>query len=1050
MKKLAPLSLLSCVVLLLIPTGQCYSQDFWKGKIISNNGNSPRVYSLVDGSIYKFNSGSKAWEKRGAGPTGLSDFPELQLDDRGFIWGIRSDGTMIYSKDEGTTWDVFGKNPAGYASFFKIVGDYVYSSGFVDGTSKVYRRKADASTGWQVIMSGESPDDITVTANGDIYLSVYLMKVFKSANNGTSWTNTGGPDYKFNSSPAFLTSIGNKVFVGTYWDGVYYTDDGGTSWKKSTGFPTGQPTINGSRGVSRIVIRNETDVFALVKDQSAVFGWYKSADGGQSFQPMNFPFNRWVVRWLDEMGLSGNDLIVSSDYRGFFHTSNDGASWTEANNGVNNVKPHHVSRMMKNSSGDLFALMSTGIFGPGPGNSWGILKSTDNGGSWVQVDDQVEDEYNTLEDLLVARNGHLYVTTYKQGTYLKSQDNGVTWQKNTITGGSFGSPSTITMIREVGLDSILIASYFNNLWRTYDGGATWTERVIKPSSGVMSFDTKGKTVYAISKDQVNYNGLYKSTDLGDTWTKINVNGTQKFDRIKIYGTSLFATVGTSLYRSDDDGVNWTNITPVIEGNNYITCLEIVETTTSGGRTQAVEAHLLLGTFAGLYSRSLQSTEWKKTENGSIYSVSTSGNQVFVGTETGSTVEVVAEAIKTAQSISFSSLSAKTIGDASFQISASASSGLPVTFTSSNLAVATISGGTVTVVGAGTTQIIARQAGNATISAAPPASRVLVVSKKTQTISFNAISAKDVNDAPFAITATSSSGLPVSFSSDNSLVATVDGNMITIKGLGSARITASQGGDNTFGMADPVTRELTVVAKANQTITFSAIPDKTVGDPNFGLAASSTSNLPVAFTTVSDRITIAGSQVTLVKPGRVIVIANQPGNDSYNAAPPVEQSFCIRAAKPTITVSTTPSETPTLTSSAPSGNQWYKDGSAIAGATGNTLVATSVGVYKVQVKVDDCVSEFSSDLALIVTGVFDGENSVLAVYPNPVGDYVEVRGIAGEPGDTRLYDLTGRIIPLLLERRDDAYHGDVRHLSHGIYLLRIQQGNSVRQVKLFKK
>src|SRR6185436_12481694 len=68
--------------------------------------------------------------------------------------------------------------------------------------------------------------------------------------------------------------------------------------------------------------------------------------------------------------------------------------------------------------------------------------------------------------------------------------------------------------------------------------------------------------------------------------------------------------------------------------------------------------------------------------------------------------------KVSQTINFSALTAKTYGDASFSLTAIASSGLPVRFTSSDLNVATISGNTVTIVGAGSPIISAIQDGNA--------------------------------------------------------------------------------------------------------------------------------------------------------------------------------------------------------------------------------------------------------------------------------------------------------------------------------------------------
>ncbi|WP_316797610.1 MBG domain-containing protein, partial [Pedobacter agri] len=70
-----------------------------------------------------------------------------------------------------------------------------------------------------------------------------------------------------------------------------------------------------------------------------------------------------------------------------------------------------------------------------------------------------------------------------------------------------------------------------------------------------------------------------------------------------------------------------------------------------------------------------------------------------------------------QTISFAALANKTFGDAAFTLTATGgASANPVTYTSSNTAVATISGNTVTIVGAGTTSITASQAGNANYNA----------------------------------------------------------------------------------------------------------------------------------------------------------------------------------------------------------------------------------------------------------------------------------------------------------------------------------------------
>ena len=80
-----------------------------------------------------------------------------------------------------------------------------------------------------------------------------------------------------------------------------------------------------------------------------------------------------------------------------------------------------------------------------------------------------------------------------------------------------------------------------------------------------------------------------------------------------------------------------------------------------------------------------------------------------------------------QIITFAALSPQTFGNSTFALSATRlDSGLPVSYSSSNLGVATISGSTVTIVGAGTATITASQAGNASYAAAPSVTQVLTV------------------------------------------------------------------------------------------------------------------------------------------------------------------------------------------------------------------------------------------------------------------------------------------------------------------------------------
>lgn len=95
------------------------------------------------------------------------------------------------------------------------------------------------------------------------------------------------------------------------------------------------------------------------------------------------------------------------------------------------------------------------------------------------------------------------------------------------------------------------------------------------------------------------------------------------------------------------------------------------------------------------------------------------------------VSLVPKAPSANQTISFENIT-KVYGDADFS-PATASSGLPVSYTSSNPAVATVVDGKLHITGSGTAQITANQEGSITVNPAPPITKTLTVNKAPLTI-----------------------------------------------------------------------------------------------------------------------------------------------------------------------------------------------------------------------------------------------------------------------------------------------------------------------------
>ncbi len=167
--------------------------------------------------------------------------------------------------------------------------------------------------------------------------------------------------------------------------------------------------------------------------------------------------------------------------------------------------------------------------------------------------------------------------------------------------------------------------------------------------------------------------------------------------------------------------------------------------------------------------------------------------------------------------------------------------------------------------------------------------------QNQTITFPTIANKVTTDAPFTLSATATSGLPVSYQIVSG-PATVSGNTVTLGGTtGTVVVRASQAGNSSWNAASPVDRSFTVGQPGlqNQTILFNNIGNKLTTDVPFTISATASSNLPVTFTLISGPATLSGATVTLTgQPGTVTIRASQAGNSSYNPAPNVDRTFTV--------------------------------------------------------------------------------------------------------------------------------------------------------------
>ena len=199
----------------------------------------------------------------------------------------------------------------------------------------------------------------------------------------------------------------------------------------------------------------------------------------------------------------------------------------------------------------------------------------------------------------------------------------------------------------------------------------------------------------------------------------------------------------------------------------------------------------------------------------------------------------------ASTITFGQLSDVVFGSGAVTLSGTASSSLPVTYTSTTTGICTIANNIVTLKAGGTCSITASQPGNSYFAAAPGVVQGFTITPAAQTITFVTPAGIPLSFGPTALEITASSGLAVSLTSTTLAVCSVSGNNVIPLTLGTCSVTADQAGNASYSAAPAVTRRFSVI-NGLPAISFAAIPAQILGTPPFPISAKASTGLPVGF------------------------------------------------------------------------------------------------------------------------------------------------------------------------------------------------------------
>ncbi len=331
-------------------------------------------------------------------------------------------------------------------------------------------------------------------------------------------------------------------------------------------------------------------VTKFFENDSALFvgtyaqGVYKSYDHGNSWLAANTGIENMQV-----ISLAADSLYIyaGTGTEGVYRSSDQGTTWSLANTGI---QTQAVSCLLS-AGGFMFA----GTIGTG------VYSSVDHGNTWQDANggaltsSYIHAMFYASSRLTVEADNYLFYTF----------NNGSSWFIDQ------GSTAFYVIDNFLQKGDTVIAAANGNIFVTHDGGTNWSSVItINPDIDILGLDKSNDTIYAgyANGSFGGYaNGVYRSTNWGQTWTNIPSSGLRignRYDNhFKISGNNfLFSCEEIGIYNSNDKGATWAQV-PL---NNFEPASSIDNCILVSGATIYSGTH-----NDGVYSSIDQGNTWNK-------------------------------------------------------------------------------------------------------------------------------------------------------------------------------------------------------------------------------------------------------------------------------------------------------------------------------------------------------------------------------------------------------------------------------------------------------
>jgi len=441
-------------------------------------------------------------------------------------------------------------------------------------------RSSDNGASWTAINNSLTNDMVNAlvihreVSGAESILAGTLGGVFRSTDNGANWTQINNNLTNLRVRALAINTAGD-IFTGTEGGGVFRSTDNGANWT----------AVNTSL--------TDTFVQALMMDNTTGVIWAGTLSGGV-FRASTSDM-RWVATntgfspplpTIRSLAINASGNVFAGTNSGVYRLLSTTASWVSRSIGLTNT---NIASIYVHSNGDVFAGTEGG----------GIFRSTDNGDNWSAANAGLSVMIvQAFARSVAGPTASLFAGT--TGGMFRSTDGGANWTE--INSGIIASKIAALAISPI-TGSVFAGTAAGRVFRTKDDGTSWTlvstglpnDRVqsihalaVSPTTGDVFAGTAGDGVYQSSNDgntwtlvnnspETNFlslainasghifaggasDGISRSTDNGNTWDYPGL-GSLMIRSLAISASSdIFAGTSSGIYRSADNGDNWTALT----------------------------------------------------------------------------------------------------------------------------------------------------------------------------------------------------------------------------------------------------------------------------------------------------------------------------------------------------------------------------------------------------------------------------------------------------------------------------------------------------------